>query len=296
MTVVKRFISQNGFVRISSVQSTELVRATLPKGNISPLVATLMGRAITAVVLMVSHLKEKQRIGLHFRGDGPVKEIFAEATREGHVRAFSANPEANLPGTGSAEVEAFGLGAGLGAGTLEVAISQPFQEQPHRGLTSLRSGEIGDDIAEYFHQSQQVPTIVALSAMPDDQGCAWAGGYLIELMPGYDEDTVAVLEAIAETVPTPGPQLDAGCGAEALVSAFVSALDCTALADDTVYEAHCNCSKKRILNSFSSLGPAQLQEMVEEGKTFEVTCHFCGKDWAVAPMEIKRVLRQIQLH
>ena len=188
------------------------------------------------------------------------------------------------------------LGDGLGQGTLEVAITQPFQEQPHRGLTSLRSGEIGDDIAEYFHQSQQIPTIVALSAMPDEQGCAWAGGYLIELMPGYDEDTVAVLEAIAETVPAPGPRLDAGCGAEALVSAFVSALDCTPLEDDTVYEAHCNCSKKRILNSLSSLGPSQIEEMIAEGHAFEVICHFCGKDWSVAPLELQRVLRQIQLH
>lgn len=293
MTVVKRYLSRNGLVRISSVQSTDLVRATLPKGRISPLVATLMGRAITASVLMVSHLKAQQRVGLHFRGDGPVREIFAEASREGHVRAFCAQPSAELT---QAQTETEGLGSGLGAGTLEVAISQPFQQQPHRGLVSLRTGEIGEDIAEYFQQSQQTPSIVALAAMPDEQGCAWAGGYLIELMPGYDADTIAVLESLAETVPTPGPQLGEGCGAEALVSAFVGGLDCTELEDGTVYKAHCNCSKGRVLNSIATLGPVQIQEMIDEKKTFDVTCHFCGKAWSLAPLELKRVLQQIKLH
>lgn len=290
MTIVKRYLSQNGFVRIASVASTALVRDTLPKGSISPLVATLLGRAITASVLMVSHLKEKQRVGLHFRGNGPLGSLFAEASREGHVRAFCAQPAALLPEGVTA------LGAGLGEGTLEVAISQPFQQQPHRGLTSLKTGEIGDDIAEYFQQSQQIPSIVAIAAMPDEQGCAWAGGYLIELMPGYDEDTVSILEALSQTVPPPGEQLSAGGTADTLVSAFVGALDCTPLADETVYAAHCNCSKARVLNSLTTLGPGQVREMIDAKQSFEVICHFCGKAWSLAPLELRRALKQMTLH
>jgi molecular chaperone Hsp33 len=98
------------------------------------------------------------------------------------------------------------------------------------------------------------------------------------------------------TVPKPGAVLAQTDDAAALVSAFVGALSCSPLTDETTYAAHCNCSKARILNSVSSLGPTQLQEMIAEDNTFEVICHFCGKDWAITPNELRRVLQHTPLH
>jgi len=289
VTQVLRYLSDDGMVRISSVKSTELVRGVLPKRPISSLVATILARATTAAVLMVSHLKLRQKVGLHFRGDGPVSQLFAEADYGGSVRSYCARPEAVLP---EGEED---FGQGLGQGTLEVVITQPGQAKPYRSVTDLVDGQITNDVLRYFAQGQQTPSIIALGSVPDETGCAWAGGYLIELLPGYDPSLIDLLEAIERDTPGPASCLASGGSASDLVAPFLSAISCSPLSHGPEYRAYCPCSRARILNSVVSLGPENIKEMVQENRVFDVTCQFCGKVWKLTPLHLQSALRRLQV-
>ena len=68
-------------------------------------------------------------------------------------------------------------------------------KEPYVGTVDLLGGEIAEDIAGYFVESEQIPTACALGVLVDrDQSVKSAGGYLIQLMPGAGEDTIARVE------------------------------------------------------------------------------------------------------
>jgi molecular chaperone Hsp33 len=141
MTDLKKFLSKDGTIRIATVISTSTVNDAFRYFEASPLAKTLMARAITGAILMASQMKERLGTALHFIGEGPVKSIFASAQYEGGAKVYCENRAAELP-----EGEIL-LGAGLGAGRLDVIQSRPFEREPLRGTVEIYTGEIGDDIA-----------------------------------------------------------------------------------------------------------------------------------------------------
>ena len=267
--------------------STDLVQAAVEHQQVSALTLTLMGRAITGATLMASQLKEDQVVGLHFKGDGPVQSIFTEAHYNGKVKSFCANKQASLE-------QGDPFSAGLGQGMLEVVRSLPYQKEPHRGTVELVSGEIGHDIAYYLRQSYQVPSIVALTAMPNEQGCESAGGYIIELMPGYEEETVKKLEAVQSMAPSVKDLIAKGAGADDLVSDFLVNFEFESFdhPHDIFYK--CDCSMARVENSVRTLGPKEIKEMIAENKVFNVTCEFCGKAYDVDQLQLQRLYNELK--
>ena len=172
MAIVKKYLSEDKTIRLAATVSTSLVQASIEHQQVSALSLVLMGRLVTGTALMASQLKEQQKIGVYMRGDGPVGTLFAEASYEGAVRTYCANRLAAMDGLNS-------VGDGIGTGFLEVVRDLPFQKEPHRGTVNLKSGEVGEDLAYYLRQSQQIPAVVALSTTPQETGCSSAGGYML---------------------------------------------------------------------------------------------------------------------
>ncbi|SME98024.1 Hsp33 family molecular chaperone HslO [Pseudobacteriovorax antillogorgiicola] len=287
MTRVKKYLSKDKTIRIASVVSTELVQAAIEHQRVSALSLTLMGRAMTGAVLMAAQLKEDQVVGLHFKGDGPVGSIFTEARYEGKVKVYCENRNADLPSHGK-------ISDGLGSGHLEVVRSLPFQREPHRGTVELVSGEIAEDISYYLKQSHQVPSIVALSTIPGDHGCESAGGYILELMPGYTEETVQRLEALQQVIPPINQLIAKGASESDLVSDYLVNFEFEPLVHphDTFYQ--CDCSMERIENSVRTLGVAEIRDMIQENRVFDVTCEFCGKSYQVNPVQLQRIITELK--
>ena len=50
--------------------------------------------------------------------------------------------------------------------------------------------------------------------------------------------------------------------------------------DQMPAEFYCNCEKKRVEKALISIGRKELQEMIDEGKTIEVNCHFCNTSYS----------------
>ena len=113
-----------------------------------------LGRALTGAILMVSQQSEPAH-RYHLSRDGPLGNLFAEASYEGEARGYCSNGQAQLPlKNGHLDVS-----GGIGRGVLAVVRSLPFQKEPHSGIVPILSGEVSEDLAYYLFQSHQIPSI-----------------------------------------------------------------------------------------------------------------------------------------
>ena len=285
MAVVKKFLSADGTIRISTVISTDIVNEAFAHLEASPLAKVLTSRALTAAILMASQLKNGLAVTLNFQGNGPVKTIFAAASYDGAARAYCENRGAELP-PGVIKV-----GAGLGAGGLEVALIQPGNREAQVGTVEILSGEIGDDVAYYLGQSQQIPSIVALAVLPLDEGIEVAGGYILELMPGYTDDTVQKLESLSEMTGGLVDRIQQGATAEELIDVFLLNFKFQAMDHPHEFHYKCGCNRDRVERSLLLLGPSTLDDMITSGEDSTVGCEFCGKQYILPTEDLIR-LRQ----
>ncbi|MFY7929592.1 MAG: Hsp33 family molecular chaperone HslO [Oligoflexus sp.] len=283
MARIKKYLSKDGTLRIAAVISTDLANEAFRHLEASPLAKTLMSRAITGAVLMASQMKEGLSLGLHFVGEGPIGSIFTEARYEGKAKVYAEYRHATLP-----EGETH-IGQGLGQGRLEVIRSLPFSKEPHRGTVTMLTGEIGDDIAYYLQQSQQIPCIVALSAIPNQEGVELAGGYILELMPGYTDETITKLERLQPLIGSVTKKLQEGREVEDLIDIYLDHFDFVAI--EHPYDLHyeCGCNLDRVERSLLLLGPAMLDEMIDEREEAAINCEFCGKDYRLSTAELQRL-------
>ena len=276
MSKVHRFVSNDLTLRAAAIDATAVVQEMQKLHKAFPLASVGVGKAMVGALLLASQLKDKQQVGLLFRGNGALKSIYAEADFEGHVRAYTPNPQYEP----MSYEKGLTLSEALGHGTLTVARHQPFQKQPFQGMVELVTGEIGDDIAHYLHQSHQIRSIVSLGIYLDHNGLVThAGGVIIEVMPGVEDDVVELLQKNAETQPSVSSILRAGGAPTDLVKPFLKGIDYTQLEHDHEVTYFCPCSENRVIAALEVLGEADLQDMIDKNEQPEIICQMCGKPY-----------------
>lgn len=291
MSKIYRYCSNDFTVRASAVDATLVVQEMQMLQNTMPIATVGVGKAMVGALLMAAQLKEKQQVGLLFRGNGSIKSIYAEADFEGNVRAFTPNPgyePANYD-------KGLSVAEALGTGTLSVARHQPFQKQPFHGTVALVSGEIAEDIAHYFHQSHQIRSVVALGIYLDEYGkCVKAGGVIIEVMPGVDEKVVSAIEGNVQIMqPSVSKILREGGKPFDLVEPFMLGIPFTELDHPIEAKYFCPCDSDRVKGALGILGVAELQDIIDKGESQEVVCQMCGKPYSISVEEVSNLKDQL---
>lgn len=294
---VHRFVSNDLTLRIAAVNATSVVRQMQRLQNTRPLATLGVGRAMVGALLMAGQLKEGQEIGILFKGNGPLASLYAEATFDGQVRGYCPYPqyEAN-------KVEdRLAVGKALGNGTLSVVRHQPFQRQPFHGTVSMVTGEVGDDIAHYLHQSHQIRSVVSLGVFLDAYGQVQAaGGVLIEVMPGVEDDIVEHLQKNANRVKTPvSTQLLQGSSPEELLKVYLDGIPFTEIPHPHEIKYHCPCTVERVKRALTTLGEEGLNEMIQENQRSQITCQVCGRQYELTIedlTELREELRRNSMH
>lgn len=288
---VHRFVSNDFTIRIAAVDSTAVVAEMQKLQNTLPLPTVAVGRAMTGALLMASHLKEGQRVGLYFKGDGPLAAVYAEASFEGDVRGYSPVPAFEPENYASG----LSLSSHMGKGMLTVTRQQPFQKQPHHGTVEMVSGEIGDDIAHYLIQSHQIRSLVSLGVYLDEFGkVKAAGGVIIEVMPGVEEEIVLKIQKNAEGFKENiSKMLLNGAQAADLVAPYMVGVPFTEVdhAHDVKYS--CPCSKQRVMRALETLGIEELEDMINKHETAEIVCQMCGRPYEVTVAELKDLKEEL---
>ena len=287
---VHKYLTQELTIRASAVIATHIVEEMRAIHEAFPIATVALGRTMIGSLLLASQLKQNQALSLYFQGDGGLGRVFAEATYEGKCRGYVSHPKFML-----LSEDSLNIGSAVGRGLLTVTHHLPTGETPHRGSVQIRTGEVGDDIAYYLHQSHQIPSIVSLGVLVDENGkVSAAGGVLIELMPGVTEETILKLEARVRTVPPLSKRIFDGASAEELVHDYLGDFGLMPMEHDYPIKYECRCNLDRVKNSVSLLGEQELDEIIRAGKPLEVGCEFCGRKYSLSPTDIAEVKARIE--
>ena len=292
MKRVHRFVSNDLTIRVAVVNATEVVAEMQTILHAAPLASIGVGRAMVGSLLLASQLKDGQEVGLLFKGNGPLGSLYGQASYEGHVRGYCPNP-GYFPPIGE---DALNLKKALGFGHLSVTRQQPFQRQPFVGTVEMISGEVGDDIAHYLHQSHQIRSLVSLGVLLDNNGkVRSAGGILLEVMPGVEEDVVEKIQENADQNKTQiSREIEKGKSETELVQPFLKGIPFTEIPHDYEIKYSCPCSLERVMRSLGTLGITELEEMIQQQENTEVTCQMCGRKYLVSTEDLN--LLKTQLH
>ncbi len=288
---VHRYVTRDFTVRIAAVDATEVVRHMQSLQNTFPLATVAVGRGMVGALLMAAHLKDGQQVGLLFKGNGALGSVYAEASYEGHVRGYTPNPQYQPPNYDNG----LSLKDALGHGTLNVSRHQPFQKQPFHGLVELVSGEIGEDIAHYLHQSHQIRSLVSLGVYLDTYGkVKAAGGVIIEVMPGVEDELVEKIYANYEkNKPNISQMILDGAKPLELVTPFMEGIEFEELDHKYEIEYFCPCNQERVLRAFETFEEADLQDIIDKKEESDVTCQVCGRPYKVSVAEVQALKDRI---
>ena len=231
---------------------------------------------------------EQDVLTLQLKGDGPIGGVTVTADAQARVKGYVNNPDVVLPPSPKGKLD---VGRAVGKGDL-VIIKDMGLKEPYVGRTQLISGEIAEDITYYYAASEQIPSAVALGVLMNrDNTVRRAGGFILQLMPFAEESVIAALEEKVSQISSITTLLDRDMTPEDILQEVLGDLGVT-ITDRIETEFYCNCDKPRVEKALISIGEKDLQEMINDGETIEVNCHFCNKQYAFTVEEMKELLER----
>ena len=254
--------------------TTELVRETQQRHDLAPTASAAVGRLLSGAALMAAGLKGREKLTLQIASEGPIRGIVADAQlnspNEIGARGYAKRTDVDLPLNARGK---FDVGGAVGKGYLQ--ITRSFEVgQPYSGIVELQSGEIGDDLASYLMNSEQIPSVVALGVLANPSGIKASGGIIAQVLPGSDERVISELERRANAMPPVTTMVDGGATVEDLIAALAGTLEVRQTrAYDVTYT--CTCSLDRVERALLGLGRDELEKILTEQPQTEAICEFC---------------------
>jgi molecular chaperone Hsp33 len=283
----------NGTVSLAAGVTTELVRETQARHTLAPTSSAAVGRLITGAALLGASLTGRERLTLQINGEGPIGQLVADAWSAGDgtitARGYARHPHADVPLNARGKFDVAGV---IGAGQLQVTKSYEIG-QPYKGIVPLETGEIGEDIASYLFNSQQIPSVVALGVLANPAGIVAAGGVIAQLMPGADDSTIALLEKNAGEMAAVTQQIAEGADAEALLRAVAGTLELKIYREYAV-DFGCLCSREKVEVALLGLGRDELEKIIREQPQTEATCEFCKHQYVLSTNDVSGLISRLE--
>jgi molecular chaperone Hsp33 len=281
-----------GTVSLVAGITSSLVRDARERHDLAPTASAAVGRLLTAAALLGASLKGRERLTLQVVGDGPIGALTADSWSTGSyavgARAYARNGRADLPLN---ELGKFDVAGVVGEGKLQVTKTYEVG-QPYSGIVPLASGEIGEDVAAYLANSEQIPSIVALGVLADPDGIRAAGGVIAQVLPGADDAVVTALERNAASMAPITTQIVGGADAEALLRAVAGDLDVKVFdAYDLAFD--CRCTREKVETALMGLGKDELAKIAREQPHTEATCDFCGETYVLSADDVRGLAERL---
>ena len=257
-------------VRIVAAVTTVAVGDALDTHDTSPTATAALGRLLTGAALIGATLKDGARVSLQLQGNGPLGMVLARSSDQGEIYGTVTHPRADVPPRPDGKLD---VGGAVGRqGTLMVSKDVGLRE-PYVGLTPLVSGEIGDDLASYFANSEQVRSAVGVGVLVSaERRVTGAGGFLLQILGGADDETLDTLEQRLAEVHDLSRQIEAG-QTHAEMLALLTGGDHRVLSERPL-AYRCPFDLAYYQTRIASLGTAAVDDAFGDRDTIEVTCEF----------------------
>jgi molecular chaperone Hsp33 len=282
-------LAYNGQVRAYGVKTTDTVGEAQRRHHTWPTASAALGRAMTAGVMLGAMLKGESKVTIKIEGGGPIGVILVDSNNKGEVRGYVTNPQTHF------ELNQYGkldVARAVGKNGMLTIVKDLGLREKFTGQVPLVSGELGEDFTYYLVASEQVPSSVGVGVLvnPDNSILA-AGGFIIQLMPGTDEETIAKIENRLKTIAPISKLIQQGLSPEEILYELLGKENVKIL-ETLPVKFHCSCSKERFANAIISLGEKEIQDMIDEDGQAEAQCHFCNEKYLFDKDELEQLKQQ----
>lgn len=287
-----RAISKDGFVKAVAVSTRDLTERARQIHHTTPVATAALGRALAAASMLGNALKgDGASVTLQIKGDGPLGTVLAVSDNQGNVRGKVDDPSVELPLRPDGKLD---VGAAVGHEGMLTVIRDLNMKEPYVGSVSLLGGEIAEDLAAYFVESEQIPTACGLGVLIDrDRSVLTAGGYLIQLLPGAGEEIISKVEGGILAAGSVTALLKENGDPESLLRRVMPDFELEILEKSPV-EYRCYCSRERMERALISLGPEELRNLIDEQGSAELTCRFCDSVQTFSREELEELLSDMR--
>ena len=283
-----RATAANETVRAFAIRSTQLTAEAREIHHTLPVVTAALGRLLSAGAMMGSMMKgEKDKLTIMMKGDGPIGQMTVTVDSHGNVKGFPANPAVDIPRKYAGKLD---VGGAVGHGLLTVSMDLGLKE-PYNGSVEIQTGEIGDDLAYYYTVSEQTPSAVGLGVMVDtDSSVKHAGGFIIQIMPDADEETISTIEkAVSQSQPVT-TMMEEGMTPEDILEYLLGTLNLK-IAEKLPVRYHCGCSKEKVADALATISTQDLRDIINDGEEIEVKCYFCNSAYKYSIDELEAIMK-----
>lgn len=289
-----RAIAADGGIRAVGIITTDLTEEARARHKLSYVATAALGRSMASGLLLASSMKkEGSRVNLHFKGDGPLGTILADAGLDGTVRGYVQNPEVELPPNDIGKLD---VGKAVGHNGYLHVVRDVGYGQPYSSTVELVSGEVGEDVANYLVTSEQTPSALLVGVFVGSEGVTAAGGILLQIMPkaAVDQSLVTLLESRVNQLSGFTPLLREGKTLREIMEQLLGDLDLFIFPESHKVSFDCGCSFKRVLGALKMLGEAELQDMIEKDEGAEAVCQFCGEVYQANETQLTQLIADLR--
>lgn len=287
-----RGIEKNGKFKFVGAKTTELVNSARNAHETSASASAALGRALTAGALMSTQLKNPDdSLTLIISGNGLGGNILVSANNKGEIKGYIDNPKADLPSNRNNKLDVAGIVGNIG---YVKTIMDLGMKEPYVGQSQIISGEIAEDIANYYLTSEQVNTAVALGVLVDtDLSIINSGGYLIQLLPDVNDEDITKLEKAITSKPNVTDLMKDYEDFQELLTHLLEDFELEVLEKSEI-EWKCNCSRERTIEMLKTIGIEEIESILEEDGKAEVVCQFCNEKYQITNEELEQILIEIK--
>ncbi len=288
MGTLIRCLTSDGSVMAMVEDATDIVARAEQIHHSSAVVTAGLGRLLTAASMMGAMQKgERDSLTLKIAGGGPVGTVTAVADSHGHVRGYAQRPVVEIPLKANGKLD---VGSALGHEGMLYVLRDTGGDQPYTGCIPLVSGEVAEDIAAYYAQSEQIPTVCSLGVLVNpDLTVRAAGGLLIQLLPFCPDSALEQVERNVSSLPPMTSLLEQGLSVRGIAERALSGLTFDVL-EEYSPNYRCTCSKERILRALLTMKPEDLLSLPDADGKIEITCQFCDAVYTLDEADLARLI------
>lgn len=284
---IMKFLAYNGKISVICAETTNMVEKARKVHDLSPVATAAFGRMLTITAIMGCEMKnQKDKLTVQIKGNGPLQTMLATTDRFPKVKGYVANPYVDMPLNEFGKLD---VGGAVGTEGYINVIKDIGLKEPYIGIAPLTSGEIADDFANYFVNSEQRNSAVALGVLVDKNGVKRAGGYLINPMPDASEEEISKVEQAIFKAGAISKMLDNNLTLEEVAKKITGDEDIEVIEQNISPIYKCDCSKEHMSEGLISIGKQELQEIIDNEGKAEIVCHFCNKKYNFNKEELEEI-------
>ncbi len=282
-----KFLACEGRISVICADTTKLVEDSRKLHDLSPVVTAAFGRLLTITTMMATEMKNNtDKLTIQLKGSGSIGKMITVCNKTPEVKGYVTNPYVDIPLNEDGKLD---VGGAIGNSGFINVIKDIGLKDPYVGISPLISGEIAEDFANYFEQSEQKQTAVALGVLVNKDGVQSSGGYIINPMPDATNDDIIQIEQAIFKAGSMSKMLDEGLKLKEIAQKITGDENVKIIEENIIPTYKCDCSKEKMERGLATIGKKDLKEIIDVDQKAELTCHFCNKKYNFSKKELVNI-------